>query len=64
MAVKHWICPGCNTKICFEGELNKLFDKDDGEAIFDVESGVPFYKIKCPNCDYSWNFGISPMYKD
>lgn len=66
MARYWWECPKCREKVMFGYELATLFDKDDKEANFCSESGVPFYVMKCPSktCDARWNFGISPMYEN
>ena len=60
-----WTCPKCGEKVRFGYELATLFDREDAEAIFCPESGVPLYVVQCPSedCDARWNFGISPMYQ-
>lgn len=68
MEVKNlwWQCPVCGSKVTFGEDLLTLFDEDDNEAYFCPETGVPFYIVTCDNedCNATWNFGISDMYKD
>ena len=61
-----WKCPKCGNKVRFGYELITLFDRDNGEAWFESESGVPFYVVKCETegCNARWNFRISSMYED
>ena len=61
-----WECPKCGNKVRFGHELVTVFDRDNGEAWFESESGLPFYVVKCgaESCNARWNFRISPMYED
>ena len=59
----NWNCPKCGKRVNFGHVLYDLFNEDNNEAMFEAESGLPFYVIKCrgDDCDATWVFSISPM---
>lgn len=63
MNILWWQCPYCQSKVNYSYQLMTLFDRQNGEAEFCTESGVPFHTIKCENetCEARWIMGISSV---
>lgn len=55
-----WKCPNCQRKVDFSQQLLYVFDGEDGEAVFDPNSGIYFHTISC-ECGCDWIMTLSEM---
>jgi predicted nucleic-acid-binding Zn-ribbon protein len=54
----YWKCPNCDGIVDFTKEVSYVFE-ENGEAEFDVESGLWLHTICCDNCPTVWTMNIS-----